>query len=258
MNKTKKFRKNAQLSIFVMIALIIVVVIAVIFLVLNKDTKTAITPETSEDYIKECSLGILEDFEDSILENNLKEEIRDNYILYNSGKIPYFCKASQFYAACINQYPAIITNLEDYAETYIRKELETCFTKLRTGLKEKGYEVQDTDRLDFKVNIVSGKIKIEMDKKITIKKAEYSKVLDNFKAEIKSPVYELASTAKNIVNYESTLCEFNAVNWMMYYRDIKISLFRTSEQTKVYTLTERNTEKSIKFAVKTCVLPAGI
>ena len=39
---------------------------------------------------------------------------------------------------------------------------------------------------------------------------------------------------------------------------ISIETHRTSDQTKIYLLKERRTEHELKFAVKTCVLPAGI
>jgi hypothetical protein len=68
----------------------------------------------------------------------------------------------------------------------------------------------------------------------------------------------LIDTARSIVNYESETCEFNALNWEKNFPSVGIKRFITSEQTKVYTLTDKITKKEINFAVKTCVLPAGI
>lgn len=41
-------------------------------------------------------------------------------------------------------------------------------------------------------------------------------------------------------------------------RDIKIDRFVTGDQTKIYTITDKLTNKKFSFAIKTCVLPAGI
>jgi hypothetical protein len=54
------------------------------------------------------------------------------------------------------------------------------------------------------------------------------------------------------------MCEFDNINWMKNYANIRVDRFVTSDQTKVYTILDKTREQEISFAVKTCVLPAGI
>ena len=63
---------------------------------------------------------------------------------------------------------------------------------------------------------------------------------------------------QTIVNSETSTCDFDKEAWMR--KDNSIVIYRTSlsDQTEVYTLRERLTEREIKFAIKTCVLPAAL
>ena len=51
---------------------------------------------------------------------------------------------------------------------------------------------------------------------------------------------------------------FNDVNWELNYPDIAVKRFSTSDSTKVYTLTDKATNKSVSVALNSCTLPAGI
>jgi len=63
---------------------------------------------------------------------------------------------------------------------------------------------------------------------------------------------------QTIVNYETTECDFDKMGWMNEDNTLLISKFSTSDQTEIYSIKDRLTDREIKFAIKTCVLPAGI
>jgi len=248
--------KKAQLTMFIVLALIIIVLIAIIFWIVKKP-QLNISSDYSKFQVEECIKDSLEKQEKKLLENNGYTNITNNFIVYYGEKVPYLCKSSQFYIPCINQEPLLIEKIRGEMQESLKKDVSGCISQFVDGLKKRNDAVEEGP---LSVNIVfkSGSITGEINKRIVTKKGEATNVYENFANAIPSPLFDLVKTSQRIVDFESTLCDFNDINWMMYYREIKISKFVTSDQTKIYTLKDRISGKEINFAVKTCVLPAGI
>lgn len=253
----KNESKKAQITIFVILALILIVAIALIFVLIKKPGAQINVVEDPQGYIEKCVSDSLTKYEKLMLENNGYVDKKDNYILYRGEKVPYLCKASQFYMPCMSQEPMLLELIRKEIEKNVKKDSVTCFEKLKKELERAGYDVTE-EAATLKIEFSKQTLIADINKKITIKKENEIKTTEKFRAEIPSPVYRLVTLAQTIVNFESTLCEFNNVNWMTNYPDISIKRFVTSEQTKVYTLTDKLSSKEFNFAVKTCVLPAGI
>jgi hypothetical protein len=249
--------KRSQITIFVILALIIVVIIALAVVLIKKPGVNLNAEQNPQAYIEDCVKKSLENAESVQINGNLYPNITDNYIIYMNKKVKYLCKASMFYLPCVNQEPMLIEYVRKNMQTEIKPDVEKCFNDLKKILTSRGYNFQDGNMslvVDFHDKLITATI----NKKIIIKKDEVTREFNMFSARLPSPLFNLVDTARNIVNYESTLCEFNALNWEKNYPDIVIKRFVTSDQTKVYTLTDKTSTKEINFAVKTCVLPAGI
>lgn len=254
--------KKSQLTILVITALIIVVSIALVAtLIKNKIRGDIDASENPQAYISNCVQKYLGEAESKILDGNGYLELNNNYALYNlnkpNEKIPYLCKASQFYMPCINQEPMLMEKVRKDMETLTQKNVQDCFNKLIIEMEKSGNILQQ-DNLNYSIVLIENYIIAKMNKKIVIKKGEQQQIFEKFEAKLQSQLYNLVNTARQIVNYESELCEFNDVNWMMNFKDISINKFTTSDQTKIYNLKDRMTEKKFTFAIKTCVMPAGI
>jgi hypothetical protein len=255
-NKIMK-NKKAQLSMFIILALIIVVLIAIAFIIYNNSGLKIKPSEDPKAYIEKCTSDSLEEVENLIVKNNFYLNLSGNFVFFNGTKVPYLCRSSLFYGPCVNQEPMLIENVRKDIENYTTKDIEKCLTILIKDLKNKGYLVSEGNlklNVEFKDNFIIANI----DKKIVLKKAEETKIYENFISQVPSPLFELMKTSQKIVDYESTYCEFNDINWMLNYPKTSITNFVTGDKTKVYTLTDKVTNKKINFAVKACVLPAGI
>jgi len=259
-----KLKNNkGQLTILIILALIIVVVLALIigFIQQNKIGGAINFNEQPQAYVEKCISDALEKNEETILKANGYLNLADNYIVYsgnsNGEKVPYLCKVSLFYSPCVNQEPMLIEKIRRDIETMTKPEAESCFSELTGLLKKSGATITE-DVMDFKINFIGDYISADINKKYSIKKGENMQTFEKFAGRIKSPLYTLIDTARVIVNYESTVCEFDSLNWELYNSDIRIKKFIASEQTKIYTLIEKDTSKKFTFAIKTCVLPAGL
>ena len=252
-----KKNNRSQITIFVVIALIIVVVIVLVFMLIRSQTKTITVNavENPQMYIENCIKNNLEPIEKTLINNNFYSKLDTNFMIYYGKKVPFLCKSSQFYLPCMNQEPSLTGHLRNEVKSNL--EAEKCFIDLIKELKSKGYDITE-GKLNYSIEFDDLGISINMNKKIVMKKKDETQVYDRFQIKMDSPIYKLASTATSIVGYESTYCAFNSDRWMGAYKDIKITKFVTGDGTKVYILLDEKSEREVKFAVSSCVLPAGL
>jgi len=249
--------KKAQVSMFIIAALIIVVIIILVFLIIKKPGSTISAAENPQAYIAKCSQDSLAKTESQLIKENLYINLSKNFMVYYGKRVPYLCRSSQFYISCVNQEPMLIEKTRKTIESSIEKDSDNCFTLLVRDFESKGYSVKQKSN-NLTVNFKDNYIEVNLNRELTILKDEETQTYNSFTTEIPSPLFNLMKTAQRIVDYESTYCDFNEINWQMNYPEISIKRFVTSDSTKVYSLTDKTTNKTISFAISSCTLPAGI
>ena len=251
--------KKGQIAIFVIISLVIVVSIALVFTLLKLGVGKAGIREDPQAYIRICAKEAIVEIEEQIFATNGYPNTNNtNSMIYKGEKVPYLCKVSEFYTPCTPQEPLFVGKLGKNIKEYLDPRVQNCFQEIIKEFEREGYDVSLNGTGKVEVIFESNAIVVSTNKKITVIKGDESRSYDNFRTEVNSPLYNLVDTAEKIVNFESTLCEFNHLNWMLNYPDIKIEKFSASDQTKVYTIIDRESEKNLDIAIKTCILPAGI
>ena len=257
--------KRGQLTIFVILGILLVVTFSSYFLFFSdyspldyfkKDMKNP------NDYIEDCVSEVSEKIVGNFLSNNFYfEEPETNYFRYNNDgkneKIPYLCTVGEFYASCINQDPLLEKRIKQSLKEKFEPGIDNCFNKLKKTLNKEGNGVEVIKR---EIEIISRKreFQIEIDYVVNVIGEEQTQSFSDFKVIVKSRILEFAKLAMTIVNFESGNCAFDLVSWVNANPSIFITRFRGGEQTKLYTLKDRFSDEEIKFAVKTCLLPAGI
>ena len=255
--KANKFNAKAQITIFVILGLIIIVAIVGVFMLMNSTSQQeAEAVKNPQSYMEKCVGDSMTKAESIIISGNLFPNMTENYMLYYGEKVKFLCKSLQFYVPCVNQEPTLIESLRKDIEKRVKPDAEKCFADLRAILEDAGYDVVESDfsGKDF-ILFEKGAIAADMNKSMKITKGENTRFFEKFTARVQSPLYRLLDTTRQIVNYESTLCEFSTMDWMKFNRDISVKKFVASDQSKVYTVEDRISGKSITFAVKTCALP---
>ncbi|MBM3247447.1 hypothetical protein FJZ17_02830 [Candidatus Pacearchaeota archaeon] len=249
--------KKAQVMIFVVIALMIVVIILAFFLFQNRPGAKVSATEDPQAFIRSCVEKQVIDIEKQILENNGYLGVTKNYMLYYGNRVPYLCRSSEFYTPCMNQEPMLIEKIRKEIDTKITAESEKCFDSLIKEVKRKGYSIV-SNKTEVEIRFEGNNLIADINKPLVIKKEKEIKSYQNFGTIIQSPLYLLITTSQRIVDYESALCEFNNINWMLYFKEVGIKRFVTSDGTKVYEVRDKASDKKINFAVRSCLLPAGI
>ncbi|HJX51086.1 MAG TPA: hypothetical protein VJ438_06510 [Candidatus Nanoarchaeia archaeon] len=259
----KKINKKGQITIFIVVAVLLIAGVGIFFLIRNiQSPGRGTTPSISSSFIQICMEDNIRNTIQEIssqggyIENNLsiKFKFSDEKDYTN---ISYLCYIDGLFSPCINQEPMLIEHLSKEIEKAISSNVEQCFSDYANGLEQQGYEVQKTYN-GFKITLAPEKVILTIDGGITTEKAGETITLNKIESIFSSKFYDLAIIAQDIVNKESMNCNYEQLNQMLINPDISIDKFRSGDYILIYRITHKQSKDVFKFAIRGCVLPAVI
>lgn len=248
--------KRGQITIFIIIAMIIIILGILIYLFYPEiKTTLGFQVENPSVFIQEC---IEKDVEDAIklLSSQGGSINPKHYILYKDEKIEYLCYTPKYYITCTVQQPMLKSHIESEIIKQIEEKSKKCFDDLEESYKKKNYDV-DLKRGDEKVELLPNQIVITFENPITLTKGEDSEEYGSFSVVVNNNLYELISIANSILNWETTYGDSETTIYMNYYPDKKVEKKLQSDGTTIYILTNRNTGDKFQFASRSVAWPPG-
>jgi len=258
MRQNKRESKKSQVTLFVILAIIIVAVLIVFFTyALPKIQIYFSNPQTSfekclSDNVKKEMPAIL------LAGGTLKPEL---YFMHEGGTVDYLCYTSEYYKTCTMQKPFIKQDIENQLKTAIEANVQKCFNDYTEKLRVRGYVVSvSPETADLSVKIMPKEIAAFLNNQITAKKGEETISYSGtklFNAKISSNVYEILMVASSILNFEARYGDSNPETYMFYYKELKVEKKKQSDGTKIYIITDRDTDEKFKFATRSLAWPPG-
>lgn len=259
-------QKRGQVTIFIIIGVLLIAAVALFFL-FQKGVKIpgisgGAKEVTPTPFLQTC-------LENKILESveilsyqggylnpspskRFKFENEDSY--YN---ISYLCYTSSYYEPCLNQKPMLIKDIKEEISNYISQEVEICMSELVLNLEEEGYVV-NAQYGGFDIELAPGKITANIDALITSTKAEETSTRENFEISVPTDFYTVIIVGQEIVSQEARFCNFEYLGFMLTYPEFEIDYFRTQDSSVIYTVKSKATSELFRFAIRGCVIPAGM
>jgi len=253
--RTNEKNKQAQVTIFVIIALMLIVVIALLFLLFRKPVVEIRDVENPQSYIESCVKEYAEEAID-LLSSQGGDLVPEGSAMYNGKNITYLCYNANYYVPCINQRPMLIEHLEEETTNYIRPKVENCFQGLKAKLEEKNHFVE-MGNMKLTTELQKKQVIININREFKMSIRGESREFDNFKIRMVSPLYELSDVAMDIVNSESKYCNFDILSYMIMYPEYDIDKYRPGNSDVIYSIRHRNTNQKFLMAVRSCALPPG-
>jgi len=258
--------KKAQLTIFVIVAVLIVAIALFYFFVIKNKSiiKQEILFKNPEAYIEKCARDAASNATNLLYDTGGYLNPK-NFILYDNKKVVYLCYTRTYYTPCIVQEPLYIQHLQDEIDSYTTPRVKACFQYLKQEYEKRGYEVTMDDNPDviitLKPNKVDINIKMDINNELVIKKGDEVKRYEEFKTAFNSPIYNLANLAIEIFSQEAKYCHFSVLGYSLFYPDTKITVNTVGtglQRGRVYTITDKYTNKKLYFAVRSCEIPPGV
>lgn len=248
--------KRGQVTIWIIVALAIVVG----FLILFSFKKIPILGVSEEivptSYIDKCVRQAVNEATDKLLPRggfldpvNTKE--------YNRVNVSYLCENINYYLPCVNEHPMLIKEIKNEIHNYTSPRIEQCFADLKSELEKRQNKVE-YGPTKFEVSLAPSKVFVNIDKRVSITRESETRTLNKFSIELLNPVYDLANIAIEIANNNAKYCYFEYVGYMILYPRWKIEVFSFSEGTRIYTITDKNSDKKMSVAIRGCAIPPGI
>ncbi len=244
--------RSGQVTMFVILALVIVGVVIAIFAFPSANVFSSEVNPSS--YLRSCIEPEIE-----VIKNTLSVQggytSPDNYAMYQDLKLQYLCYTSDYYVPCMVQQPLLLKHIQDEMIKHIEPRAKQCFEDLKDQYKSRGYEVT-SGQSEISVGIVPGSINVEFLAPVTLRK-EDTQTFNKFSVGIASEWYTLINTAVNIIQYESTFGDSETSLYISYYPGLIIDKTRRDDGSTIYQLRDVTTGDEFAFATRSLVWPQG-
>lgn len=253
--------KKAQVTIWVIVAVLLVVAVALFFLLRGKQGIEIFQPTMPEpqSYIEKCARDSTSEAINIMLPQ-AGYISPSNYKLYENNKVAYLCYTNKYYYSCINQQPMYIEFLEQEIKNYITGKLKDCFYNLKKEYQNRKYIVDDS-AMTLEVELNPKQVEIFIEKKFEISRNEETRKFEKFKAKINSPLYDLAIIAQEITSQEAKFCYFEYLGFSLLYPSFEIEKNQVGSEedvSNIYTIKDKVTGKELLIAIRSCAMPGGL
>lgn len=252
--------KRGQVTIFVILAIIIVIFGVIIYLFYPTISQTGVTTqENPQTYIQQGVENVfLEDIDlVSIRGGSMDPEV---YIDYDGDKVEYLCYTNQNYKHtqtqnCAVQRVFLIEHIENELKEAIRPRLESYFNSLVLDYREEGYEV-NLEKKNFSVQLLPNRVIITSQNKLELTKDGATTTYNSFSVVVNNNLYELASLAEAIANWEREYPD-TPLEISLLYPNFHFEKKKLDDGTKIFTIEDTRTKDKFRFAIRGVNLPAG-
>lgn len=252
--------KRGQVTIFIIIAIVIVAGIATYVLIKGKASQInqgTISSKNPLSFISSCVEETIREKLPNILTQGGYSE-PELYINHDGIKIAYLCYNTLNYYPCINQEPLYLQHIEKEIKESIQEDINTCFDLLKQNNEKEQTTTTIGETNNLNVELADKKIITTFEKEMTLKHNEETKNYKDYKIAINSPAYNLARVVMEMVSQEAEFCTSQYRGFQTLYPWVKIEKTDIRSDTKIYKITDRKTGTEINMAVRSCAIPSGI
>lgn len=247
--------KRGQVTIFIIIAMVIVIFAVLIYLLYPTISSTlGYSVKSPAQQIEECIKPI-------IIESAQKVSIHGGSINpefsydYQGEKLEYLCYTTENYKTCVMQKPMLLESTQNEIRKNILNVSNACFDDLEKTYQRQGYEV-NLKKGATTVEIVPNKILVSYNHTLTLTKTD-TQSYKEFNVAVENNLYQLINIAISILGFETRYGDSETTAYMNYYHNIKVEKKKQSEGTKVYIITDRDSQEKFQFATRSIAWPAG-
>jgi hypothetical protein len=251
----RKENKKAQVTIFIIIAIVLVAAIIIIFYPQIKQTATDLfVPMTPAMQIQSCLEEPLEVAVETISAQGGSMN-PENAIMYQDDNIEYLCYTNEYYQTCSIQQPLLRKHIEGELEQELKDDAEICTDALKEELERAGYSVTDGETI-VSVDIEPEAIVLSVSG-FSFSKEETGERYEQFEVEKRSKLYELIMLTTSVMSSEAIYGDTDITTYMNYYTHIKLEKYKQQDGSKIFIMTNRQTEDRFQFATRSLSWPPG-
>lgn len=247
----KNMKRRGQISIFVILAIVVVGIILVMFVF--PEINVFVGEVEPNSYLKECIEPSTQEILSLLVKQGGYSE-PTNYLMYKGMSVQYLCYTEEDQKPCVIQQPILIGHVEKEIKEFVEPRASNCMENLKERYEDKGYSVQTTPG-EIEVDIIPGSIGVIFVSPMTITK-ERTQTFQKFEVKLDSEIYDLLLTSTSILNFESIYGDSETTAYLRYYPDLKIEKTKLDDGT-FYKLSNVVTKDEFSFATRSLMWPSG-
>ena len=154
-----KLGKKGQITIFVIIAIVIVAAIGLVF---YQDIRKWINPSIKDFMPNDCiGREVKYSLNQTMIHGGLLSP--ELYFNYNNEAVNYICYTSEWYKTCVMQNPMLKQDIEKEVLANSSMGIKSCINNMKRGFEKIGYAVQSIGSESASISIVPDKITVALD-----------------------------------------------------------------------------------------------
>lgn len=259
--------KRGQVTIFIIVGILIVASVSLFFV-----SRAGFLPQlgggTGESnvnsFLNTCLEGNIRDAIDLILKNGgyLEPQFSTSFLFEDEGtpsEVTYLCYNQNDYFPCVNQEPVLFKNIKNEITDYISDDVQNCFDDLKKSLEKQNFVVSGPGLKSFEIELKPKQVILQLNSELTLKRSGETTTQKNFKVIVPTKLYELTDVVKEVINKESTNCDFDYRGYELFYPQFEIEkMSKIDSSSDVYTIEHLDSNEKFIFAVRGCVIPPGL
>lgn len=252
--------KRGQVTIFIIIAILVIAVVVLIYLLFPKIKSTVETQTQSpNEYIQTCISEKLKETVDNVALHggiyNPSDSISYRYLGEN---INYICYTNQYYTPCVVQEPLLLQTMRTEIKNEISDDVNSCFGSLVQSYENNGYDASlKYANTESVVELLPSRIVVTFENELTLTKDETETYTDFSSVELSSKLYDLYGVAMSIMTWEELYGSAPVSVYMNYYPDLLIQTHLDLDGTRVYMVEDLESGDQLNFAIRSLVVPPG-
>ena len=253
MNEINK--KRGQVTIFIIIAIVIIGLGILLYSFYPSIRSTFISEiKNPQAFVQDCLEDEIEEVVDELSLHGGQID-PESFYLYQGNKIRYLCYTGDYYETCVVQEPMLKESIEEEIKNAISAKASECFEDLKKSYQDKGYSVT-LSQGNMGIELLPKRVVATFNNTFILRK-DTTETYESFRVVINNNIYELVGITNSIINFESSLGNVDVTTYMDWYPDLKAEKMTQSDGTKIFILTDRNTNKKFQFASRSIAWPPG-
>ncbi len=249
--------KKGQVSIYVIIAVLLVAIVIFIYLFRGKiETYVSGDIDPNEYLNLKLKESIIEGKE--LLARQGSYSKPEGFIQYDGEQVKYLCYTSEYYIPCKVQQPLLRNNFEKELVKLIENDVKESVLDLISQYERRGYSIIENSQPTISVEIKPEAIVTNIGMKLSVEKNEDIKNFDSFNIEIPSKIYFLLMTSTSIIDYESSYGDSETSLFIQYYPNLVMEKTKLMDGSKIYKVGDITTGESFVFASRSVAWPGGL
>lgn len=248
----KMIRKKGQVTLFVILALLLVGIIFFIY-------SFYVSPKTNSTYANMPPLDkcISQKVNAEIIELGLSAGVLNSNFnsQYQGENYTNLCYTTDYYKPCVVQYPFLVHKFEESLYQRMRPIIQDCYDKAIDDLNSRG-EAVSIGKITSSISITPYNVEITVNAPTVSSNDGASAYTKKIVVRTPSDIYNSLSVANAILQFETSYGDSEVSEFMFYYPDLKIEKIRRDNGVKIYIIDNKKDIK-YRFATRSYAWPPG-